>query len=181
MGLFKDGEAQKIPLDVEGPEIKPISLTHKFDRKDTVEFTVALELQMSTVKADWQQFMIPPGDLALNTDFDAADGFPAPLVEDSELNWHLRRNLEHVMSVCSVPLSSETDDKDRGMEDEARSWSRTGTGRKDQVELGAAPLITLQNVDGQEVVLHWTAATQDQQVALTCGDFGDHRVRVFGS
>ncbi len=55
-----------------------------------------------------------------------------PDVKDKTLGWHLRRTLEHILSVCSVPVESDV---------------------------------------GSPV----------RPVALTCGDFGDHRVSIPGS
>lgn len=180
LSFFKNGVAQQLPLNIGDSEIKPIHLSHRFDRKNTVEFTLLFKFQMSTVKADWRHFMISPDELDFEPQSHSVDGLSNLSTVDPELNWHLSRNLEHIMSVCSVPLATETEKPVARMIDE--EIRDPGIVRLDSKrEQPAAPMVVLQDPDGQRDVIHRGASTQARQVALTCGDFGDHRVSVSGS
>lgn len=101
LGLFKDGEAQELPLDMNGSKIKPFFLFHQFDGPGTVEFTVAIKFQMSTLKADWRHFMILPEDLIFDRQIDAAVGLVGSLNGDPEINRHLcRKYLGRMILSC---------------------------------------------------------------------------------
>lgn len=201
LGLFKEGEAQQLSFDQsEGDSIvKPISLMHEFKGATTVKFTVALKLQMSKASAEWKDYMIPPEDLIFNPPIDAGDDQTSSLSDDPVLSWHLRRNLEHILSVCSIPLNSTlarsrpssapVDTENNGPSitiqgiDRPETFPNQSEPFGDEPEHAPGPMITLQAPDGKEDILHRSAPSQNQigPVALTCGDFGDHRISVSGS
>lgn len=205
LGLFKDGEAQKIAFDEKSPDmpIKPIPLTHNFEGPDTVEFTVAVKLQMSSNSSQWRAYMISPEDIIFDSQIDSDDDQKRSISDNKVLSWHLRRNLEHILSVCSIPVDSSLL-KSRALSGRTRSESKNASVRikgldrdavsptdrvslkhqmESQPEQSAGPMITLQAPEGKVDILHRSAHSKDRigPVALTCGDFGDHRVSVSGS
>jgi hypothetical protein len=206
LGLFKDGKPQKtlFDKDEEDPYIKPSSLTfrHEFEGPNVVEFTVAIKIQMSTSSAQWQSFLIQPDDLIFDSQVEKAEDQNASLSNDRVLNWHFRRNLEHILSVCSIPLDSSlfksqatsglagTKNEDPMTKtikilgiDADETYLEHNDEPVDETEHLTGPMIKLQTPDGEEHVLHRSAPSQDRigPVALTCGDFGDHRISVSGS
>lgn len=208
LGLYKDGEAQELPLQVEDSQIKPINISHQFDATNKVEFTLAFKLQTSTLKADWKHYMILPNDLNLHPKFNAPNDLASFLKGDPVLNWHLCRNLEHIMSVCCIPLGETAKIQDSESTDSVHE-DRSSPTLEAEPTPAAAPTIVLENPEGGTGILYWSASPQSRQtavtrgnsgeasadkqedliywsksapkVALTCGDFGDHRVSVSGS
>lgn len=207
LGLFKDGKPLQTIFDKnEGdPSTKASSLTlkHGFEGPDSVEFTVAMKIQMSSTSAQWQSYLIQPEDLLFDTQVDENhDQIASMSNETIVLNWHLRRNLEHILSVCSIPVDSHVvksqasprvaatkiqdlsakTTKKPGADGDGASFTHKDD-PESETEHPAGPMIKLQAPDGKEDVLHRSAPSQDRfgPVALTCGDFGDHRISVSGS
>lgn len=142
VGLFRNGDSKNLLLlDVKkGSKTRGImKIKCPSQESETLELTAAFKLQYTKCSSDWKDFILPVSELdvdkivqepkpALNPD-------PWPFPHEDHLSWHLRRNLEHILSVCSIPLKP----------------------LKDGIDHGVTP------------------------IALTCGDFGDHRVSVSGS
>ncbi|KAJ5902174.1 hypothetical protein N7495_002702 [Penicillium taxi] len=126
VGLFKDGNAQEL----EGN--KPILIEHDFNKQFKVEVTAAFKLQMITLKEDWKRCLISSDDLKFVPP--EAPALETSSFSDPDLGWYLRRNLEHILSVCSIPFQKN-----------ASSDSKT---------LIPAPMITLNAPGGKEDVLH---------------------------
>ncbi|OJJ50040.1 hypothetical protein ASPZODRAFT_13143 [Penicilliopsis zonata CBS 506.65] len=180
LSLFKDGKAQNLQQGLfsdsqagnsMNPMVRPILLTHQFEGPNTVHYTTAFKLQMSPLRADWKHFMISLEDL-----------YSDPQLEierlsstDKELNWYLRRNLEHVLSVCSVPLEIPDQEEEEKKEDEKKE--------DEPSLLEGGPMIMIEAPDGAQQFLHRGTDIQSQlgPVALTCGDFADHRISISGS
>ncbi|KAJ5976378.1 hypothetical protein N7481_010085 [Penicillium waksmanii] len=161
-----------------------------------------MKIQMSSFSAPWQSYLIPPEDLIFDAQIDEGEDQNASVSNETVLSWHLRRNLEHILSVCSIPVDShifksqiapglaETENQDlptktikkQGV-DENEMFLTQKDEDEDETEHPAGPMIKLQAPDGKEDVLHRNALSQDRigPVALTCGDFGDHRISVSGS
>jgi hypothetical protein len=185
LGLFKDGKPQKTIFneDEKDPHNKPSSLSfkHEFEGPNVVEFTVAIRIQMCSTSAQWKSFIIPPDDLIFDSQFDKAEDQNASLSNDTVLSWHLRRNLEHILSVCSIPVGSniskiqitsgfaETGTKDTPI----RTTNQPVIGRdgaslahddkpEDGREHPTGPAIKLQAPEGNEDVLHRSAPSQDK-------------------
>lgn len=172
IGLFKDGIAQELPLRdfntklQNGSEIM-IPVKHEFEEnKKSVEFTATFKLQLTTLEEDWRYFLLSSAEL--NCDIQSSimtDPFPG----DPQLSWHLCRNLEHIMSVCSVPLETPAA--------EATLLSTPGN------HSNGGPMIVLNtpNNENHTIFENKSLIGKTVPVALTCGDFGDHRVTVSGS
>jgi hypothetical protein len=130
VGVFRDGDSLKLSLPENGRSI-PILTGFSLKESKSLELTAAYRLQYIARSSHWKESilqsidvdakeMIKNSQIRLNT---------WPIPNDEKLSWHLRRNLEHILSVCSIPLGKDA----------------------------------------------------DGPVALTCGDFGDHRVCMSGS
>lgn len=152
-GLYKDGTAQQLKWEEWSNEKNQfmIDTTTEFRDTDAVEFTTAFKLQIRSQEAQWSDFIIPAA-LAL-------DPIPTPYTErsnflKSDLSWHLHRNLEHILSVCSIPIGVAP--------------------RNDS----SVPEIVITTANGFDEPLQ---AQSLDPIALTCGDFGDHRISVSGS
>lgn len=172
IGLFKDGVAQELPLGdfntrlQNGPGIM-IPVKHEFEEnKKSVEFTATFKLQLTTLEEHWRNFILPSAEL--NCDIRSSimtDPFPG----DLQLSWYLCRNLEHIMSVCSVPLETPAG--------ETTVLSKLGS------HSNGRPKITLNTPENEKHTIfeNQSPIGKTVPVALTCGDFGDHRVTVSGS
>ncbi|KAJ5556985.1 hypothetical protein N7494_000900 [Penicillium frequentans] len=207
IGMFKDGAAQELNLQKEGRAIKPVPITHNFTKGNSVEIAVAFKIQMSTAKEDWRNFILSSTDLKFDPQPESVPT-TKPSASNPEVNWLLRRNLEHILSVCSIPTAEQpnldhdsssvpvTLENDRpvikpttpNQKDDTplyRTAAQDQESLKSDSELGPeprtevqGPMITLSAPDGKEDILHRSASKQDHigPIALTCGDFGDHRM-----
>ncbi|KAL9629463.1 MAG: hypothetical protein Q9164_006870, partial [Protoblastenia rupestris] len=133
LGVFKDGDSLILPT----PDNDCLPVLRHFPLKgtETLQLTAAYRLQDINFSRSWRDFILPSTDVDVNElTKDIHERLPEwPILENDVLmNWHLRRNLEHILSVCCMPL-------EKGINNPVKP------------------------------------------VALTCGDFGDHRVSVPGS
>lgn len=175
IGLFREGVAQELQWNVikeeraTHPRVKPIPITHPLGQDESVEFTVAFKLHTIKFGADWRQFLISSKDIVFDPQTATLADSAALFTTDPNLSWHLCRNLEHIMSVCSIPLGiAGFDGKDSASVDNLKN---------------DGPTIALTSPDGQYNILSRRAPKSRpiRPIALTCGDFGDHRVSVSGS
>ncbi|KAI9734210.1 MAG: hypothetical protein M1834_002311 [Cirrosporium novae-zelandiae] len=141
VGVFKNGNSLK--LESPGDE-GSISILKECSLKafESLELTVAYKLQhIPPISLPWRDSVLQSRDVDVDKIIkDSQTGLPnwAPR-NDEKLGWYLRRNLEHILSVCSIPLKEDND-----------SFVKN-------TNSPVAP------------------------VALTCGDFGDHRICMSGS
>ncbi|CRG89442.1 hypothetical protein PISL3812_06478 [Talaromyces islandicus] len=172
IGLFKDGIAQELPLNdfntkLENRSPITIPVKHEFEENaKSVEFTVTFKLQLTTLEEDWKYFTFSGAELNCDTQ---SSIMAVPFPGDLQLSWHLCRNLEHIMSTCSIPL--ETSAAEVPIESTPGNYSNGG------------PMIVLNTPNNENhTIFEITSPTgKTVPVALTCGDFGDHRVTVSGS
>lgn len=175
IGLFREGVAQKLQWDVIGkeeskhPRVRPISITHPLGRDESVEFTAVFNLRTIAFGADWRQIMISSENTIFDPQTATLTDSALLSTPDPKMSWHLCRNLEHIMSVCSVPLDTVASDG-------------TGSTSDDNLK-NDGPTIALISPDGQFNILsrRTPKSRSIRPIALTCGDFGDHRVSVSGS
>jgi hypothetical protein len=79
---------------------------------EVVEMTCAYRLQLMPKKFDWKDCLIPVSEF-LGIDSDSQGGlepfrtipFSRPRAPDPHLDYIIRRNLEHILSVCSIPVT----------------------------------------------------------------------------
>lgn len=164
VSVFQNGKAQKIHLR-EKDDL--IMMPHFYGHE--VEFTAVFKVMMSTSKPDWKQFMVSRTDVTCDLSPTIPAGMESCLSQDQHLIWHFRRNLEHLLSVCSVPVDLPVLKED--------SFISMNEKTKFQV-----PTITIKAPNGGVQVLHRNKPTnQIEPIALTCGDFGDHHISISGS
>lgn len=136
VGIFRNGDSLVLPKIELNAIDEPIPiLTHlPLKENETLELTAAYRLQSMNRESPWKEILLQSSDVDVNKIIeDTQTHLPEwPNLENEVLRWHLRRTLEHILSVCSIPLERCSDSHVR-------------------------------------------------PVALTCGDFGDHRVSVPGS
>ncbi|KAJ6031989.1 hypothetical protein N7540_002721 [Penicillium herquei] len=160
--LFKDEKAHIIPDSPEnrqsrrveevpepGDSLWSIPFEHKFEGQQThVQYTLTLNLQMAPSHLAWKLLEVPSLPYRRSPFNIGKESKSAPFADDIEakVNWHCHRNLEHILSVCSIPLYSTLSEVPKTSKTAAIGYSRPST-----------------------------------PIALTCGDFGDHRVSVSGS
>ncbi|RAH74731.1 uncharacterized protein BO66DRAFT_387564 [Aspergillus aculeatinus CBS 121060] len=171
VGLFKDNQSHPIRTSdrpkptTDHADIvsqssegnpQPIALEHDFvDQIDRVTYTAAFKLQVAS-SGEWSSLAISTLPKAPSPSSDGQLG-----VFDSyedRFNWHCRRHLEHIISVCSIPLDGTPlkINHTRTTDATKHTWTKR--------ELDpSAP------------------APRNRGVALTCGSFGDHRVSISGS
>lgn len=171
IGLFKNGIAQELSLHDFNTKFENGSITilvnHEFEENEkSVEFTATFKLQLTTLEEDWKYFLLSSADL--NCDIHSSI-MSAPFPGDLQLSWHLCRNLEHIMSVCSIPLETPAA--------EATLLSKPGS------DSDGGPMIVLNTPNNENHTIFESSSPigKTVPVALTCGDFGDHRVTVSGS
>ncbi|MCJ1429422.1 hypothetical protein MMC29_007336, partial [Sticta canariensis] len=156
VGLFRNGESEKLLLSgVEDHwDQTAVKLEYSLQEAETLELTAAFRLQYLKSSSVWKDFILPISDVDVSEIIQepvlALDRWP--FLRD-DLSWHLRRNLEHVLSVCSIPLK------------------RAVLERRQFGDNNASNVPIEQGKDDYRVT----------PIALTCGDFGDHRVSVPGS
>ncbi|KAM3067067.1 hypothetical protein ACMFMG_011740 [Clarireedia jacksonii] len=97
--------------------LKPIAGEDDFvtTHSDPLEITMAFKLQLMRKEVDWKQCLISDAEfLNVNKALNAASNSFTELsfVSDPHVNFIMRRNLEHILSVCSIPLRTERDDND---------------------------------------------------------------------
>ncbi|KAJ6002958.1 hypothetical protein N7451_005505 [Penicillium sp. IBT 35674x] len=202
IGVFKDGTAQELNLQKEGKNIKPIPITHSFKKGVTVEIAVAFKIQMSTAKEDWRNFILSSNDLKFDPQPESVTT-TKPSSSNPEVDWLLRRNLEHILSVCSIPTAEQPTlnldfssvpislDKNKPVitlttPDQKDDTSLYFTAVQDQEilkpdsKLGPeppievqGPMITLSAPDGKEDVLH------RKDLLSVCSWLGDFAVKWF--
>ncbi|KAL9105665.1 MAG: hypothetical protein Q9227_009214 [Pyrenula ochraceoflavens] len=147
MGLSRNDETQNLAVSRDTlSHQRYMPIKYNIMASETMEITAAFKLRYLKRKSSWKDFILPTSCITMESMLQnpAADLHAWPFPNDPALSWRLRRNLEHILSVCSIPLKQEVD-------------ARSDT--------------TLETEEGFE----------DCPIALTCGDFGDHRVSVSGS
>lgn len=89
------------------------------ETSETVDITIAYRLQTFTNNQDWKQMFTPATSLtAMGTAFSGESGSPYQDIRWSfhdHINFITGRNLEHILSVCSIPIlkaSHSADGKD---------------------------------------------------------------------
>ncbi|KAJ5721710.1 uncharacterized protein N7483_009644 [Penicillium malachiteum] len=164
ISVFMNGKGQKIHFKNKNDLIKMPAFS-----EPEVEFTAVFKIFMGTRKLDWQSFMVSKTDVYCDPLPTVPAGLDSSLSQDRQLIWHFRRNLEHILSVCSIPVDVLTAQDDSSLS-------------ANQNEKLQAPMITIQPPTGREEVLHPNRPVQPiQPIALTCGDFGDHHISISGS
>ncbi|KAJ5288815.1 hypothetical protein N7478_001845 [Penicillium angulare] len=173
IGLFKDGAAQELQLNYTEDEretksrVQPIPITHPLGRDESVEFTTAFKTHTTTLEAHWRRFMIPSEEVIFDPHLSSLVN--STMMKLKDMSWYLYRNLEHIMSVCSIPIDLD-------------SLDETGSISSDRLK-NYGPTIALTSPGGERDILSRTEPTvrSIRPIALTCGDFGDHRVSMLGS
>lgn len=147
MMLYKNGKAQKIVPPAVG-ERRRMKMAFSLRASETLEITSAFKICYLKRRSLWKDFVLPISDVDVSKIYQnptlAAEKWPFP--QDGALSWRFRRSLEHILSVCSIPLERASS---------ADQSTNTPVQTKNHSHI--AP------------------------IALTCGDFGDHRVSVPGS
>ncbi|PWY80762.1 hypothetical protein BO94DRAFT_587506 [Aspergillus sclerotioniger CBS 115572] len=172
MGCFKNGIAQELIWETEIESgVKPIPITYEFDETGSAEITVVFKLQMCSLRGDWTSYVTPWKDLDVDLVPSVSRNTGTHFDSDPELTRHFLRNLEHILSVCSIPL------RPNPLEESPPS---TPAFLDDE-----DPPITADATDEIENILLRSKERRSLAglgpIALTCGDFGDHRVSVSGS
>lgn len=144
VGFFVNGEAKKRDeiLRGESYSIKP---------KETLAIVDGYKLVLLTSKvSDWKPLVLSAVDVDIDR-FLAEEGasyrvIPTVLHNDQQMNYALRRNLEHILSVCTIPIQSgyvwDYDDTKTGDND------RTKTREPDE----RAVALTCGDMSGHRVV-----------------------------
>lgn len=108
LALFINGAAQKIE-EVQNKWYKIQNQNQaeaEFIKSGRVEITMAFRLHISSKDSTWQSSLIPARDLsAMDEEFYTTPFRHLSLSPCPHENFALRRNLEHVLSVCSIPIS----------------------------------------------------------------------------
>ncbi|OJK04253.1 hypothetical protein ASPACDRAFT_112700 [Aspergillus aculeatus ATCC 16872] len=179
VGLFKDNESHPVrnserpdsrpghaePSTTEsrtgsairtfGGDPQPIALEHVFvDQEIQVTYTAAFRLQVAS-SGEWISLAIStvPKEPSPSSDgqLGAFDSY------EDRVNWHCRRHLEHILSVCSIPLD------------------------KTPLKIVNTPTTSaMKHTSTAQKLNSPTPAPGNRGVALTCGDTGDHRVSISG-
>ena len=151
VGLFRNGESEKLSLSDDAHfKGRAVQKEYTLPKSGKLELKAAFRLQHLKPSSIWKDFMLPILDVdvseILTLPVLALDRWP--FLHDDVLGWHLRRNLEHVLSVCSIPIRRDVS--------ESRHF-------------------------GDNFAYEDEKDHRVTSIALTCGDFGDHRVSVPGS
>lgn len=159
VGLFRNGESEQLSLKdaEETSNQRAVEVKYHVQESETLELTAAFRLQFLKRDSVWKDFVLPISDV----DVSELVQSPAlaldrwPFLHDDVLSRHFRRNLEHILSVCSIPLKVGV-------------LERRQCGDIFEHNASIEP-----NEDEK--------AHRVTPIALTCGDFGDHVVSVPGS
>lgn len=188
VGLTRNGESQKLCLsDVPYPSRsnrKAVKMKYPLQESETLEFTAAFKLQYLKRSSVWKDFILPISDVDLSEIIREPaiilDRWPLLRDDDEVLSWHFRRNLEHILSVCSIPLHRDISERHQvGDNTECNAPVEQG-----EDKLATPTVLTPGDLDVHPV---GSISLDDEKnccvtpIALTCGDFGDHRVSVSGS
>ena len=110
VGLFQNGQSQKLSSEATENSsnlTRPIPLEHILQASETLELTAAFRLGHLNCNSSWRDFILPVSDVDTSQitqkQIPTLDQWPFP--QNEVLSWHLRRNLEHILSVCSIPIT----------------------------------------------------------------------------
>lgn len=159
VGLFRNGESEQLSLkDAEDiSNQRAVEAKYSLQKSDTLELTAAFRLQFLKRDSVWKDFVLPISDV----DVSGLVQSPAlaldrwPFLHDDVLSRHFLRNLEHILSVCSIPLK---------------------VGVLERRQFGDTFEYNASIERNEDERVHRVTP-----IALTCGDFGDHVVSVPGS
>lgn len=158
VGLFRNGQSEQLSLkDAEDSSNQRLEVKYSVKESDTLELTAAFRLQFLKRDSVWKDFVLPISDV------DVSELVQSPalasdrwsFLHDHVLSRHFRRNLEHILSVCSIPLKVGV--LERRQFGENFEYNASIERNEDEKAHRVTP------------------------IALTCGDFGDHVVSVPGS
>lgn len=127
-----------------------------------IEVTTAFRLQVISEGMSWKDFLIPKTDFfSMDRTFESTLFTKLTFSDDPHVNFTTRRNLEHILSVCSIPVSRESEAKrNKSMQALAAPKVESST-LGDRSEKGTA--------DGVE-------KKTSKGTALSCGDVSGHRI-----
>lgn len=172
IAIFVNGYPTKIRYD-KSSRTYQIDLgseaVHEFEqdlepKPDTsLEITVAYRLQLMEEGDSWDSTLIPISVLdftdlmAQNSMAQNRYGHRLSLSTSPHLDFIMKRNLEHILSVCSMPVSATPIRDGKSAEIDVLEKSTEGSEAKTEEPGGGAP------------------------IALTCGDISGHHVLVSAS
>lgn len=109
MALFIDGVARKLVPDSENDQI-----LHKYRVPKQTRSTLTAAYKFfvgSSRPTAWQSLMIPAADIdvkkILTSDLYVTASAFRPFSQEPKLDFIFQRNLEHILSVCSIPIRTE--------------------------------------------------------------------------
>jgi hypothetical protein len=109
IGLFKDGISQELQLDDTGK----IPIKHELSYRESLEYVAVFKVQYRDLGTKWQDFVITGTEV--NQCFGQMSAevtdWEWPHAAQADMRWSLRRNLEHILTVCSlrVPIKDPVD------------------------------------------------------------------------
>lgn len=183
VGLFRNGESEQLekPEKLLVSDIKDrtaVTKEYSFKKAETLELTAAFRLQDLKRSSGWKDFIVPISDVDVSKIIQKPVPNRWPFPHDDVLSWHLRRNLEHILSVCSIPIKRDVSER-RPFCDKI---THNAPIEQDKDHLPSQIILTRQDFDADP---GYSVSLEDERevtpIALTCGDFGDHRVSVSGS
>ena len=132
----EDGYAVKLKPGEDGFWVDPAK---------PLEICQAFRLQLMPETCSWQDWLVSGREfLAMNEVFEAGKFREISFSEDGHLNFLLRRNLEHILSVCSLPITTSSRMNETNGADAGESDTRPAEGKRIALTCG--------NVSGHRVV-----------------------------
>jgi hypothetical protein len=110
MAVFKDGVPQKLKLG--NGKYAGIDVPIMIPATETVKLTAAYRLQrITSANPNWTSLVVRSPDADVKGVLTKLQPKLTiwPANEMKELNYALRRNLEHILSVCSIPVEKASD------------------------------------------------------------------------
>ncbi|KAL4908417.1 hypothetical protein BDW74DRAFT_188455 [Aspergillus multicolor] len=103
VGLFKNRVAQELKDDSKQ------QMRHDMSSRSIVEYLTVFKIRCRDTSKRWEKYIVSVDEV--NRLFQATPGqttnWEWPLVEQAHVRWSLRRNLEHILGVCSIHISPD--------------------------------------------------------------------------
>lgn len=176
ISVFVNGELQEIEQDSDNQyRIKPGA---KLVVEPSKPLQVTSVYKLFACKTDWEgeDFPITEGSLhKMYRMLETSLFRKLELAKDPRLNFVTRRNLEHILSVCSIPVPRVCRHKLPGHESPQETQKTYDFRPSEQLHSPPEPQQTRDIGECQDCQ-DQNISAKDEPIALTCGDMSGHRI-----
>lgn len=158
-GVVQELEDVRTPFglaDYYRMKLDPTKPEYHVSPSASVEIIQAFRLQLLPKDSDWKKYLISDAEFrSMHSELHATNFTNISFASEKDLDFIIRRNLEHILSVCSIPVQARPE-------------------KYISVDV-RAEVVTSSTIESRSQ-LPKADANDEALVALSCGDISGHRL-----